>query len=386
MIITEYDAIQIRFGELWLKGENRGMFIEALYRNVSNAIRGVKHGMLAKERDSFMINLDKESELNKLLTTLSFLPGISWFSPVVIAKPSVDDIIRKANLFGEEAKGAVRVEAKRSYKGHRFTSTQLIGRMIKAAQSGKLKLDLDKYACNVLYINVEKGKTTLHLNKMIGIGGLPVGTSGRCIVLLSGGIDSPVAAFYAMKRGLRPIYLHFHTFPDNKTAMRSKIPMIIRMLSVHSNGAKIYYVPAHLFQAVVMKVPSKYELVLYKRFMYRVAEKIAESEGAIAIVTGESVGQVASQTIENMLASQEGIKPLILRPLTGFDKQEIIAKARELGTYNLSIEEYRDVCSIKIKRPATRTNAALISRLYRSCKLGAAEAKSLEASLSTHCQ
>ena len=374
----DYDAIEVHFGEIWLKGGNRSMFVSALHRNILSAMRGMRYVSLARERDRFMVYTDRDSDYAKISGALARVPGISWFAPIVTAKPTLQDIMKKAGLFAK--RGPVRVVAKRAFKGHKFDSYELVSRMIKASQSGKLGLTLDKDAGNVLYINVVKEKAMLHLNKSRGVGGLPVGTSGKAVVLLSGGIDSPVAAFYAMKRGLLPVYVHFHTFPENDEALKSKIPKLVGVLSGYSNGAKVYYMPAHQFQAAVMKIPTKYELVVYKRFMYKVAERIAKLEGADAIVTGESIGQVASQTIDNMLASQGTVKPLILRPLSGFDKEEIIAKARELGTYDLSIQEYRDVCSIKIKRPATRTNAALISRLYAACKLATVVGKTVRAS------
>lgn len=375
-----YDSVLIRFGELWLKGGNRDMFIAALYGNVSKAIRGLKYKALSKQRDAFTIELDGKSDVKGLLSALSYVPGISWFSPVVSADPTIKGIMKKASSFSREAKGKVRVEARRSYKGHKFNSTELVSAMLKAPMSS-LKLDLDKDANDTLYITVGRERAFLHLNKITGIGGLPVGTSGRCIVLLSGGIDSPVASFYAMKRGLLPVYVHFHTFPDSGQAERSKIPGMVRQLARYSNGAKAYYIPAHIFQAAAMKMDTRYELVVFKRFMYSVASRIAKREGALSIVTGESVGQVASQTIENMAASQKGIEELIVRPLSGFDKGEIIDKARQLDTYDMSIQDYKDVCSIRIKRPATRATAQQVDRLYKKCGLRAVEGRSIKAAL-----
>lgn len=375
-----YDAILIRFGELWLKGENRDAFVSALYGNVSAAIRGLKHSSLSRQRDAFTIDLDGKSDVDGLLSALSYVPGISWFAPVVAAKPEIKDVMKKASSFSKEAKGKVRIEAKRSYKGHSFNSMELVGAMLKAPKSS-LKLELDKDGGDTLYITVERERALLHLGKVPGVGGLPVGTSGKGVVLLSGGIDSPVASFYAMKRGIRPIYLHFHTFPDGKKVLRSKIPKMVQGLARYSNGAKIYYVPAHVFQAAAMKMDTRFELVVFKRFMYNVASRIAEREGALSIVTGESVGQVASQTVENMTASQKGVGRLILRPLSGFDKDEIIRKARQLGTYELSIKEYKDVCSIRIRRPATRAAAEQVDRLYERCALRAAEDRSVKAAI-----
>lgn len=361
----KFDAIEVRFGELWLKGSNRGMFLSMLRDNVSRAVNG--KASVKPERDRFLVLPKGSRDYEPVLEALRYVPGISWFSPVVVSKPSIRDMMRKAESIGSGM--TLRLEVKRSFKGHEFDSQDVVRSMIKGSQDGSLKLKLDKDSQDVLHISVMKDSATLHVNKLQGVGGLPVGSSGKAVVLLSGGIDSPVAAYYAMKRGLLPVYVHFHTFPDNAQAMRSKIPKMVGLLARYSGGAKAYYMPAHLFQAAAMKIPSRYELVVYKRFIYKVAEKVAKLEGASVIVTGESIGQVASQTVANLQASQHGIKTLIIRPLSGFDKQEIVSKAIEIGTYGLSIQEYRDVCSIKIKRPATRMNSELTARLYNSCGL-----------------
>jgi thiamine biosynthesis protein ThiI len=247
-------------------------------------------------------------------------------------------------------------------------------------KSKKTNPHIDKNSKRTLYINVAKDNAFLYTKKINGIGGLPVGTSGKAVILLSGGIDSPVASFLAMKRGIEPIYLHFYAFQDYKKVAESKIPKIANKLLKYSNTAKVYYAPAHLFQIATMKIPIKYELVLFKRFMYKYAEAVAKKEDAKAIVTGESVGQVASQTIDNMQATQHGIKTLILRPLTGMDKIEIIRKAEELDTFNLSIEAYRDVCSIKIKNPTTKADFGSIDKFYQSCKLSEVLRKTMKMS------
>ena len=202
----------------------------------------------------------------------------------------------------------------------------------------KLKFKIDKDAETDLYINATKDFTFLYTERIQGAGGLPVGSSGNAVVLLSGGIDSPLATFYAMKRGLRPIYMHVHAFPNNKDVKLSKIKELVKILSAYSVNPKTYLMPGHVFQSAAMKIHNKYELVLFKSFLYRLAEGIAEKEEAEAIVSGESLGQVASQTIGNLTASQIGIKRFIMRPLIGFDKQEIINMAKKIGTFDVSIQ------------------------------------------------
>jgi thiamine biosynthesis protein ThiI len=251
-----------------------------------------------------------------------------------------------------------------------FDSSQIVSYFIK--NSKKLKFNIDKDSEKDLYINVTKDFAFIYTEKISGANGLPVGSSGRAVVLFSGGIDSPVATFYAMKRGLHPIYMHVHAFADNKNVKIAKIKDLVKILSKYSTNPTIYLIPGHVFQSAAMKVQSKYELVLFKLFLYKLAEKIAEKEEAEAIVSGESLGQVASQTIGNLTASQIDIKRFIMRPLIGLDKQEIINLAKRIGTFDASIKEYKDVCSIAARNPATNSNSAKIKRLWEQASMESA--------------
>ncbi len=359
-----YDAILIRFSEIWLKGKNRQDFISQLYKNISYAIKSQSYESFKNERDRFVIYLNNKSDLNAIAEKLKHIPGIEWFAFICIANATIESIISKGSeLVG---KNPVKIVAHRAYKQHKFTSSDIVHEFI--SRQNELGITAEKNAKLSLNITVLKDTAMLYTEKIKGVGGLPVGSSGKAVILLSGGIDSPVAAFYAMKRGLEPIYLHFHAFESNDSAMNSKVPEIIRQLG-YCQHAKAYYAPFYPFQASVLKIPNKYELVLFKHFMYRIAERIAKNEGAKAIVTGESLGQVASQTLQNLSASQYGIKTLILRPLIAADKAEIISKARDIGTYELSIRQYRDVCSIRARNPSTAVPEKLVAKLYKDCNL-----------------
>ncbi len=359
------EIIIVRFGELWLKGANRSQFVSRLMGNVKASLEGEAYSEIRNEYDRFVIYLSSKSNTRSIESKLSKVAGISNVSRGAISRNEIQDIIAKAKALNADME-SVRIEAHRSYKISEFNSRDVISGFLKAKDLG---FGLDMSSKKIIYVNVTKDHSLIYMDKIHGIGGLPVGTSGKAVVLLSGGIDSPVASFCAMKRGLEPIYLHMHTFPKNNAAMKSKIPRIISVLSGFYPGSRSYYAPAHIFQASVAGIPAKYELVLFKKFMYRLAGRIAKDEGAKAIVTGESLGQVASQTVENLTSSQQGIDTLIVRPLIGMNKDEIINKAVEIGTYGLSIQEYRDVCSIKIRNPATKTKPVMIEKLYERYKL-----------------
>ncbi|MCL5405086.1 MAG: tRNA 4-thiouridine(8) synthase ThiI [Candidatus Marsarchaeota archaeon] len=346
-----YEGVVIHFGELWLKGRNRHEFVSTLYSNIVEALGpGFR---LVKLRDRFILEAGSEEELERACSTLKKVFGISWFAPFISAKPYKPSIISSAQALYHNGE-SVRIIAHRSYKGAPFTSAELVSEFI---HSSSLSFVPSKDAKNLLFIDVLKDIAILHKEKMEGAHGLPVGTSGKAVVLLSGGIDSPAAAYMAMKRGLDPVYVHFYALPTSEDVEKSKIPKIIEALKPYGTHAKTYLVPAHMLQMAALKVGQKYEVLLFKKFMYSVADRIAEAEHAKALVTGESLGQVSSQTVENLIASSAGINKLIFRPLIGLDKEEIIKISKAIGTYELSIMPYKDACSMRSKSPLTRITA-----------------------------
>ncbi len=367
--MVRYKGIVIHFGEIWLKGRNRGTFIRRLYSNIGIALRDEKYERLEDHRDRFFLVFNKGSNIASIEKKLSRVFGIARFSPVVIAKNNVEDILKTANkVLGKGDK--VRIVPHRSVKNLDFNSSELVTYFIKNTK--KLNFKIDKNAENDLYINAAKDFAFLYTEKIAGAGGLPVGSSGSAVVLLSGGIDSPVATFYAMKRGLRPIYMHVHAFPSNEDKKLSKIKELAKILSSYSADSKIYFMPGHIFQSAALKIPRKYELVLFKLFLYRLAEEVAKKETADCMVGGESLGQVASQTVRNLTASQQGIRYFIMRPLIGFDKQEIINMAKVIGTFDTSVKEYKDVCSISARNPATGSNPATVIKFWKKASMDSA--------------
>jgi thiamine biosynthesis protein ThiI len=193
--------------------------------------------------------------------------------------------------------------------------------------------------------------------KVQGVGGLPVGVTGKVLALISGGIDSPVAAWLVMKRGCFVDFVHFHAFPSNDEAVAEKVPKLVERLVIPQGvTCRLFLVPYHTFQLALLtsKVPPKLELVLFRRFMVKVANRIAKDYGLQAIVTGDNLNQVASQTLENLSVLDNASDLPIFRPLLTYDKKEIIALARQIGTYELSIQPYKDCCSLIARHPETR--------------------------------
>ncbi len=369
-------VITVRFGELWLRGKNRGMYIKALKRNLLDLLASEKFE-IENNYDRFIIRLNGDSDTGKIRDGLTHLFGISNYEISYASKPSLDSIDKTAKLLLKKEKDikSVKINAHRSYKKFKFNSVDITRRLIKVVGKLGIEPDLHKYD-RELFVNVTKDAAFLSIDKAKGPGGLPVGTSGKGVVLLSGGIDSPVAAWYAMKRGMEPVYVHIHGYPEAKDALKSKLPDIVRILSAYYPNARTYYVPSHIFQVGAIK-SRRHELILLKNFMLRIADLVAEKEQAQAIFTGESLGQVASQTLSNLQAEEQGVKTQILRPLIGFDKQEIVSAAIKIGTYDESIKPYKDVCSINSRNPVTRTNPLLMAKLVKEFKIDALAKKSM---------
>ena len=365
----DYNEIVIHFGEIWLKGENRRFFVNALYRNIRDALSGESYDSLENMRDRFVLHLNGKSSMRPILDKLGHVFGISWFAPVAVVKNSIPDIVECAGMIVEPG-STVRVVAHRSLKSVGFSSKDIVEALIDRAK--KLKFGLDKKARKRLYVNVTGRGSFMYVRKIAGSGGLPVGTSGKAVILLSGGIDSPVASFYAMKRGLAPIYAHVHAFQSNEDERLSKISELTGALSRYYGKAEVYLLPGYVFQSSAMNAPARYGNLLFKLFLYRLAASIAKKERASCIVTGESLGQVASQTAANLNATTKGIEPIIIRPLIGFDKQEIINVAKRLGTFELSIGKYKDVCQTNSRKTTLLGEAGELRAIYKAAKLDTA--------------
>ncbi len=368
----------VHFGELWLRGKNRGQYIKRLACNISSSLSGLDFSIATKyDRLLISIKSDQVAEAKKRLGSVF---GISNYELAYTAEPSIESIVNASIGLAESANAkSIKIIAHRSDKTLGFDSNTITEQIAKKAESVGILPVLHGFELPI-YVNVTKEAAYISTEKLNGLGGLPVGSEGKCVVLLSGGIDSPVASWFAMKRGLEPIYLHVHAFRTNEEAVKSsKISSIVEALSAYYKGSKVYYVPSYLFDASALAARlNRYSLVMLKNFMLRLAQAIAKKEGASCIVTGESLGQVASQTAENMLAESYGIKTLVIRPLVGFDKQEIIGIAKKIGTYEQSIKPYKDVCSISSRNPKTKCKTEEVKELSRKIGISSIVAKSLK--------
>jgi thiamine biosynthesis protein ThiI len=358
-------SIVVHYKELALKGKNRPWFIQLLVRNLKTALAGLHVASVRSSMGRIELELRSDSSRNEVGERLGRIFGIANFS---YANHGPHDFKALAGKILEEMGGitpaSFRVSATRSDKRLPFTSPQVereIGGMIWEATQWKVDL---AHPALTIHIEMLPTEAFYFFGKEPGAGGMPTGTSGRVACLLSGGIDSPVAAYRMMRRGCRVQLIHFHSYPILSRASQEKVREIAALLTKHQLRSRLMLVPfGNLQQQVVLAVPPELRVVLYRRLMLRIAERLARKGRAQALVTGEVVGQVASQTLENMTAIAGATTYEILRPLVGMDKDEIINEARRIGTYSISIIPDQDCCTLFTpKHPATRARLAAVEQ------------------------
>jgi thiamine biosynthesis protein ThiI len=351
-------GVVLRFGELFLKGRNRFLFEQALERNVRRALKGRSDLVVHRDHGRiFVLGADDAD----LVDRLSEVFGLSSVSPACFCGKDLEAISRIAVAFAESRPPEVksfRISARRADKKFGHTSSE-IGRIVGSAVVLKtgLKVDLEDYD---MAIGVEIGFdwTFVWSKQKKGGGGLPVGTSGKAMLLLSGGIDSPVAGHLMQKRGMELDAVYFHSFPYTGDGAKDKVTKLATILSGRQRNLKLHVVPFTEMQEYLRdNAQPGYLVILYRRAMIRIAEIIARQRGIQVLVTGESLGQVASQTAINLgVIQQAGTLP-IFRPLIGFDKVETIDLARRIGTYDISITPHDDCCSLFVpKHPQTKAS------------------------------
>lgn len=354
-------VVVLRLGEITLKKKNRPYFVRQLGRNIRRACRGLDLRDLELSPSRILIAPGPDFDWPELRERLRRVFGVKNFSLCRVLPWDVD-AIREAvlGMAAERSFESFRITVQRSDKRFPGTSQELersVGAAVKA-QSGA-RVDLEHPEVN-FHIEIMPGGAYLHDERIEGPGGLPVGVSGRVVSLLSGGIDSPVAAWRVMGRGCQVSFVHFMSFPYLDASSRDKAIALVRMLTSWQYGSRLHVVSfGDVQHQIVASCPPKLRVVLYRRFMLRIAQAIAEREHAEALVTGESLGQVSSQTLSNMATIDQAATMPVLRPLVGRDKEEIIAEARALGTYETSIEPDQDCCTLFVPpHPATSSTVA----------------------------
>ncbi|MDA4125816.1 MAG: tRNA 4-thiouridine(8) synthase ThiI [Thaumarchaeota archaeon] len=366
----------VHYSEVALKGNNRPEFMKALRRNINKSLVGINH-KTALIDGRFMV--EAEGDEAEVTRRLSKVFGVSWLAPVSSVEPNYQEILSSVLGTASSASGgSFKIDPRRSDKSFPLTSQELATRLgaevVKA--TGK-SVDLSNPDV-AIHVDVIQGKALVYTDKQRGPGGLPIGTAGRVMLLFSGGIDSPVAAWLLMKRGCRPVYVHFYLAPSLKAALESKITKLVKVLSEYGGKSTLVLFSFAEYQLATAGVPSDIEPSLFRRFMRMTAEALGPRFGASALSTGDSLSQAASQTLWNIASFDDGSSLPILRPLLTYDKEEIVGLAKSIGTYELSIEEYKDCCAMITRHPKTRLKAGIIAEYVERFALQDLVWKSLE--------
>ena len=387
-------VIAAAYAEIALKGRNRSMFLRKLMNNIRVALKGEPIEDILHVESRLLIKLDDPGRAPEVTEKLRKVFGLQWVSPAIpIAREDIEPelaedlaagrepLLTKVSQAGiEVARDACgdarnfKVETRRSDRDFALTSphvSTIVGGAIHQELGLPGRMQHPDFIVNCLVL---KDHILVFAAKITAYGGLPAGSSGRAMVLLSGGIDSPVAAWLMMRRGVRPEFIHFYSGRSIEEADVAKIEDLARVVAeYYPVPLVLYHIPVVPFEMrSIGVVPDSYDMVMFRRFMFKTASAMAHRNSCKALVSGDSLGQVASQTIDNLGAIATDISIPIVRPLVGMDKMEITAWSRKIGTFDLSILPYRDCCSIRSPKPVL--NARAQDLMYYSEKMDLPEA------------
>lgn len=346
-------TIVIHYAEIGLKGKNRPFFERHLQRNVAQRLSGLDIGPVRRLHGRFLVSCGEGLDAAEVSQRLRTVPGIAYFALAYSALKEID-ALGAAVLEQLPARpyASFRIATRRADKQYPLTSEEInvrIGARVQASTGWPVDLTAAEL---VIHIEILGREALIYFERQEGIGGLPVGVSGTVGLLLSGGIDSPVAGFYALKRGCTVLPIHFHSGPFGSwLASEEKIGRLVTALAAYGLPPQYYAVPiGELQQQIVVEAPASLRIILYRRLMIRIAQELVQRQGGLALVTGENLGQVSSQTLESLRTIQTVATLPVLRPLIGFDKLEIIHQAQAIGTYEISIEASDDCCQFLMPR------------------------------------
>ncbi len=355
--------IIIHYGEIYLKGGNRKFFENQLLNNIKLALQKIAEVKPRLLAGRIIIEFDEKWNWQKIKTELKKVFGIEYFTLAWNSKQDIKQIEKDLYFLLKDRKfKKFRITARRTEKTFSLNSQEIdkrLGAMV--VKKMKKKVDLENFDLNIR-LDLVRDFAFIYFDKIECRGGLPVGSAGNLLCLLSGGIDSPVAANLMQNRGAKIIYVNFDSYPATPKDNQEKVKELVGVLNGYQFESKLYIVPFLEIQKEILKrVPEDYRVIFYRRMMLRIARNICLQENILALITGESLGQVASQTIENITAIAESVDLPILRPCIGLNKEKIISLAKLAGTYDLSIQPFKDCCSLYVpKHPTTHADLNLI--------------------------
>lgn len=350
-----YDYIMIKYGDLILKGKNQHIF----RRNINNQIVHKLYGLdieINFQHDLIFIKI-KNEKTEDIIDRLNYISGLSSYSKVKAVAFDLDEIANAAlEIIKKEIQKPTtfKIETKRADKTIKYTSLEISNLLSKRILRKADNLIVDVHNPEkTLYVEARNDKTYIYLDKIPGLGGFPTSIGGRALVMISGGIDSPVSAYLAMNTGLEIECIHFESTPLTPIESVQKVLDLTKRLAKYANGTKIklHLVPfRELHELILKEVDEPYIITIMRRMMYRIADKIAKANNNKAIISGDSIGQVASQTLESLITAQDVVSTLIIRPLSTYDKSDIISLARKIDTLDISNRAFSDCCTVYVPK------------------------------------
>lgn len=360
--MTEQNIFIVRCGEVALKGQNKSYFEKTLVERIRRLVKKFNGVTVKRSEGLIFVRADKSIPSEDIIKEVSKVFGIASISPAIETNSNMEDIFESAvaymmKLIEEKGIKTFKVEAKRADKNFPVKSPDIARQVGGAVLKGCKVLKVDVHNPDVyLYVDVRRDQTFIYQQKIPGFGGLPLGTNGKGLVLLSGGIDSPVAAWMMAKRGMLIEALHFHSFPYTSERAQEKVEDLASQLAVYCSRFKMHTVNLLPIQEqIVQNCPEEETTILVRRFMMKIAEKIAQEKGCNMLITGESLGQVASQTAESLVCTDNAVSIPVMRPLIAMDKVDIMDIAKEIDTFEISIQPHEDCCTVFLpKHPVTK--------------------------------
>ena len=356
--------ILIRYGEIHLKGQNRPYFERLLMGEIRNAVKKFPGATVERGDGRYYVDNFDEADGEDIIAALSKVFGIHSLTPAYEVEKNIDAIAAEAirqmdEYILENGKKSYKVDTKRSDKRFPMKSNEISaeigGRILEHDPS--LVVDIHKPEMRV-FVEIRDKAAYVYTKVIPGQGGMPIGSNGKAMLLISGGIDSPVAGHMVAKRGVRLSAVHYYSFPYTSERARDKVIELTKQVAAYAGEIKLHLVHfTDIQMAIYEKCPHQHLTLIMRRFMMRIADRLARESGMQAVVTGESIGQVASQTIESLAVTDSVVELPVFRPLIGMDKIEIIERAQQIGTYETSILPYEDCCTVFVpKHPTTRPN------------------------------
>ncbi len=360
----------VRCGEAALKGQNKPYFEKMLVERIRKLLRKYDGVEVRRSEGLIFVRADKSIPEDEVVHQIGKVFGVASISPAVTCPSNLEDIGQAAvqymnKLIQEKGVKTFKVEAKRADKQFPVPSPEIARRVGASVLKGCKVLKVDVHEPDVhLFVDLRADKTYLYQQKIKGFGGLPLGTNGKGMVLLSGGIDSPVAAFMMAKRGMAIEAIHFHSYPYTSERAQEKVQRLAETLAIYCSRFDMHVVNLLPVQeAIVQNCPEEETTIHVRRYMMRIAEALAKEKGCDMLITGESLGQVASQTSDSMVCTDAVVTMPVARPLIAMDKTDIIQIARDIDTYQTSIEPFEDCCTVFLpKHPVTRPRLARIEK------------------------